>query len=358
MIGIVVRELTYLKILQPIMWELSACGAKYMLFYMDAPRGDKEYNRATLDGLKKSSSIMVSNAEKLIPYANDERLISLLVENKITKFVTIETWLTYSKWIPYLKQNNIKLYNILYFTDSMWQEDKTSIQTMDRVYYTTEYLMNKQLEYIKENIDINRDKTFGSPVFDQLFDINKKNNNLMLLVPSIFRESYQPSFGSDANYIKIIKTVSNYGDIIIKSRKKHYHPSEANSMAKEIFYDTDVMYPSSIQEVFKKTDLTVMFYSTGIFEAVLAGNYVVNIDVPVKTWTGDKDKLEVFFSKNHDLFNYPGVVETVNRDDILSGTWKIENKLDQSKRAEWIKKFIGSPSKNSAKLIAEDIYKS
>ena len=54
-VAFVIREITYLKILQPIIEEFSKLNIPYNIYHFDAPRGQKEYNRATLENIKKSS---------------------------------------------------------------------------------------------------------------------------------------------------------------------------------------------------------------------------------------------------------------------------------------------------------------
>ena len=87
MIGVVVRELTYLKVLQPIMEEFAKLGVKYVLYHFDAPRYDKEYNRATLDRLKRSSNTIVEKARKVKAFHNDAHLLEQLKHDKISKLV-------------------------------------------------------------------------------------------------------------------------------------------------------------------------------------------------------------------------------------------------------------------------------
>ena len=123
MIGVVVRELTYLKALEPIMNSLHDSGAKYIVYHFDAPRGDKEYNRATLPKLKIASKQAVQNASGIKSFANDKQLLQMLIKDKINKLVSLEIWLWAKSYIKDLKKHNIKTYSILYLTDSLWQKD-------------------------------------------------------------------------------------------------------------------------------------------------------------------------------------------------------------------------------------------
>ena len=55
MVAVIVRELPYLKLLTPIMFELHKHGVKYILYYMDSFKGEKEYSRPTVARLKESN---------------------------------------------------------------------------------------------------------------------------------------------------------------------------------------------------------------------------------------------------------------------------------------------------------------
>jgi hypothetical protein len=95
-----------------------------------------------------------------------------------------------------------------------------------------------------------------------------------------------------------------------------------------------------------------LFYSSGIFEAVYGGQNVINIKLPLNTWRHDSKKLGEYF--NGDLYNYAGVVKSVDQDSVLNKSIKIDN-LNLDKQIEWINRFIGAGGQNSAHRIAIDI---
>src|SRR5574337_1689748 len=139
-VGVVVREITYLKVLQPIMDEFIKLNVPYILYHFDAPRGLKEYNRASLINIKKSSNTIIEKASRVRAFSNDNVLLNQMLGDKITKLVSIEIYLWAKDYIHLLKQAKIKLYSLLYLSDSLWNGDQKCITSMDRIYYTTSYL--------------------------------------------------------------------------------------------------------------------------------------------------------------------------------------------------------------------------
>ena len=80
---------------------------------------------------------------------------------------------------------------------------------------------------------------------------------------------------------KIISKLSKCGDLILKTRKKQWFPEEIKKYAKRILDDGDLMYPPVTSNLLAESFCTVMFYSSGIYECVFGGNYVVNITIPL-----------------------------------------------------------------------------
>lgn len=357
MIGVVVRELTFLKVLQPIMDELHDSGAKYILYHFDAPRGNKEYNRATLEKIKQSSTRIVKNAHKVKAFPNDKQLLKQFVHDKITKLVSLEVYLWAKGYLKQLKQNNIKIYSILYLTDSLWQPSPECITAMDRVYYTSEYIKSTHLDFLGIKGNPRRDRTLGNPIYNNLMNKVSDGKDVLVMLPNLRAEHVPVSFGSKENFVKIIKTLADGNNLIFKTRKKQWLPAEIKQYAKEIIDDGDEMFPASITKAFRETHTTVMFYSSGIYEAVYAGNYVVNIPLPLKRWGWDKGKMKEYFStEDWNLYNFRGVVESVTQKEILSGSWKLKKKdIDIDARIHWISKFIGSVPMLSEKVIVKDI---
>lgn len=357
MIGIVVRECTFLKVLQPIMQEFTRQGVPYFLYHFDAPRGYKEYNRATLSKLKMSSAMSVKAAKKVVAFSNDGQLLSQLIKDKVTKLVSLEIWLWAKTYIQKLKKNNIKTYSISYLADSIWQKDPACITSMDRVYYATDHLMKAHHDFAGITFDRTRDQCIGSPIFDPIINKPSSGKDILVLLPNMRKEHVPVSFGSAENFIKIIEKLSKGGNLIFKTRKKQWMPSEIKKYAKEIIDDGNKMYPPVISGLLKQCYMTVIFYSSGVFECVFGGNYVLNIPLPLKRWGWDSDKMKRYLSnKEGNLYQFNGVVDSVSQKTILLDDWKFEpKKINPMYRRWWIEKFIGLSSLDGAKAIAMDI---
>lgn len=356
MIAIVIRDIPYLKILQPIIEELINKEIPYYLYHYDAHRGEKEYLRASKSNLEKSLKIITTKAKKVVAFNSDKQLIEYLTRDKIKKLVSIEIYLWAKNFIPELKKLGIKLYSLLYLTDSLWEKNPDCVKLMDRVYYTTTHLKRTQLDFLNLKEDRKRDRSIGCPIFDALLNVPSEGDKVLILLPNLREEHVKSAFGNKENFVKIIEYLAKDNKLIYKTRKKQWLPKEILPYATEIIMDGDRVYPPIVAELFKKSHTTVMFHSSGIYEAVFAGNYVVNIPIPLGRWNWNKDKMKEYFSNDTGhLYNLGGVVESVIQADIISGRWKLENKLDPIMRRAWVEKFIGLLPLNSSRAIVADI---
>ena len=346
-IAFVVRELTYLKLLQPIMQEISRMGCNFILYNMDSPKGEKEYNRPNKLRIETSFGKSI----KLSPFSTDQQLLQLLKKDRITKMVSVEIGLWGNKFVPFFKGSGIKTYSILYLSDALWR-GKSVIEGFDRVYYTTPHLMRLQHKFNGIRFDAKRDKCFGSPIFDQLDEVdNSTAESTLVFLPN---QCDKKAFGSNERFCRIIKSFGE--DLIFKSRKKQWIPEEAKKLAKEIVFDGEFMWPSAVSKLYPRTKTSILFYSSGIYEAVVAKQRVINIKFPLNEWQRyrGKERLEEYFGGG--LYDWPGVVESVEQEDVLSGKIK-QGRIDFEQRDKWIEKFVGKKQGKSYELIAQDILK-
>lgn len=329
------------------MQEVSRLGCNFILYNMDSPKGDKEYNRPTKVRVEKSFGHLIN----LSPFSTDQQLLQLLKKDRITKMISLEIGLWGKKYVSFFKSNDIKTYSISYLSDCIWQ-GRGMIEGFDRVYYTTPYLMRIQHKFHGIQFDPRRDKCFGSPLFDQLDSVeNDKAESTLILLPN---QCDKTSFGGNERFCRII---ASFGDnLIFKSRKKQWMPEEAKRLAREIVYDGEFMWPSAISTLYPRTKTTVLFYSSGIYEAVYGKQRVVNIKFPLKSWYKQRGqaRLDEYFGGG--LYAWPGVVESIEQEDVLAGKIK-SDRIDLSQRKKWIDKFMGSNNGKSYELIAQDILK-
>lgn len=383
MIGIVVRDLPYLKLLHPICEQFIEMKVPYIIYHMDCYRGEKQYNNASLSNIQRSSEGAVSGAKKVKKFSTDTQLLKQLAHDRVKKLVSVEIWLWAKGYINKLKTMGIKTYSLNYLTDSLWQP-AASITTIDRIYYGSEHIMRKHLEFTKTKYNPLRDiYHFGSPIFDPIAP-QKEAKDVLILLPNLRKEHVKKAFGSADGFVKIIAKLhtdlSSHGSLILKTRKKQWYDKRIDRYAKEIYDDGDIMYPQKSVDLFRRCHTTVMFFSSGIFEAVYAGNYVVNIAMPLGRWDWDKERLYNYFHSNHrllgdgdyrNMYDFYGATRHFEQADVLNGAvgkhisenagmigWQDELSRE---RENWIRHFIGKHysdgniTNDSAARIAKDV---
>jgi len=353
-IALVVRELTYLKALHPIMVELKKAGQQYIIYHYDMFRGAKEYNRATRKKMVQSSREVMAGAKKIKAFADEKELQKGLLHDRITKMVSLEIWLWARKYMDFFKKHNIKTYSIMYLTDSLWQPDPRCATSVYRVYYSSRHIMEKHHKFAGIKYNEVRDKCIGSPIFDSLAE-ETEGEDILVLLPNMLAEHVRATFGTKANFNKIIEKVCEYKKPIFKARKKQWIPKIVKNGKHEIIFDGAQMYPPKISELLQRSFAVVMFLSSGVYECVYSGNYVINITIPVKRWSWSKDKMQEYFStKPQSLYNFEGVIESHSQEGFLSGDFN-PRRIDKDKQKDWVKSFgVASGASN----IAQDIINS
>lgn len=356
MIGVVVRELTFLKVLHPIMEELRRASAPYTLYHFDAPRGDKEYNRATLNAIKKSSPTVVKHASQIKPFSSDVQLKKQLLQDKVKKLVSLEVYLWAKSYISELKSRGMKIYNILYLTDSLWNPDKKNITSCDRVYYSSKYLMETHLDMLGLKLNPSRDRWIGSPVYDSI-SIGEHSNGLLVMLPNLRAEHVQSAFGSKDKFIKIMDNVcrKNKNNLVFKTRKKQWMPKELTKYGAHIIDDGDKMYPPAMSQALSNCSSVLMFYSSGIYECVYAGKHVINIPLNLGRWGHDKKKMKSYFQSS--LYDFPKAVINLSQDEASSDSFFLElpHRPNGHAQEDWLARYMGITPLNSSRAIVEDI---
>ena len=355
MIAIDIREITSLKLLQPICLYFLKKKIPYIITHYDVSRGEKEYNRATVKKINKSSNAMVAGAKKILAYGNDSGLIKIIKNNGIKKFVSIEVFLCYNKIIKSLKSMGVKIYSLQYFTDSVWTATPSYYKKIDSVHFSSKFLMEKSLEYSGAQFDKNRHKFFGSPIYDQLKDVGS-DDNILVMLPNIREDHVKRFFKHQDRFMKIIDGLEKKGNLIFKTRRKQWLPAELKKrFSKNIIFDSDCMYPSSIVDALSRCNTVALFYSSSVYEAAMANKYIINIEAPLVYRNFNVKTLEEYYSKEEgSLYNFSGVVETVSQNDIIDGNFSVRL-IDDVRLLEWKNEFMGNCGFNSYGLIAKDI---
>lgn len=166
MIGYVIRDLAYLKVLYPLMREMVERQEPFYIYYWNNyNRGEKQYNAATETNLKQYHPEIFAWAKQSIPFLTDRQLYEMMSRDRIEKMVSVELCLWVDK--KELHNRNIKSYSVQYLTDSMWEGNNEGI---DRVYHTTPHIMDCWLKNTNSTYNPDRDRCIGSPIFDALLE--------------------------------------------------------------------------------------------------------------------------------------------------------------------------------------------
>lgn len=354
MIGIDIREITVLKILQPICEYFIANKIKYKIFHMDKYLSSKEYNRASQKNLGISCKYILNNAQAVVSYNNNNQIVNKLQNHGITKFVGIELFLCYSGLLDKMKKIGIKTYSILYLTDSLWRASSKDYMSPNRIYFNSEFLMEKALLFTKTTRDPNRHMFLGSPIYDQLANI-KSQNNVLVMLPNLTKDKVNVAFGSEKRFLTIIDNITKNNKVIFKTRKKQWLPSDIKAKNFEIIMDGVKMYPSAIVQTFNRCNLVVMFGSSGVYEAMAAKKPVINIPIPFARWRWDARQMKKYFTDSG-LYNYPKAIITVTQQEMLQNTLP-NMPFNPEANKEWQDKFIGPIDYHGAINIAKDILK-
>ncbi len=343
-IAIIVRDLPYLKLLMPIMAELVNHKTPFILLYSTASKGTKEYNVPTLARLKTAG--VNKYTQNLHPFQDDQQLKKQLLSHGIKKVISVEIGLWAKTYMDFFTKNSIKTYSVSYLTDSMWQPDSTT-RPLHRIYHTADYIMRTHTTPTHP-----KDQMLGSPLFDGLMNKPSEGEDVLVLLPNLQADQVNKAFGSTKNFISIIEHLHAQNPrLIFKTRKKQFMPPEIKSYAKKIVAD-DREYPTMFSTLLPTTKTTVMFYSSGIYEAIYGGQYVINIKWPLGVWGWDTRMMTKYFGAVYDM---EGAAESINQSDVLAGKPLNFQHIDPLARQQWVDRFIGSCPLNSARAIVVDI---
>jgi hypothetical protein len=347
-IGIILREISYLKCLYPAIVALPNA----YLFIMDCPKGDKEYDRPTINKIK---SILPKAKNQIIAFDSDKKLYSLLISNKINKIISLEIGLWGKSYLPELHKANIQTHSISYLTDSLWQTSAKTISNLDHIYYCSEWLRDMALNFAGAPYNSKRDH-IASPMFDIIKE-EKSNNKVLVLLPNLKQDQIKSAFGNQESFNKIINKIESFAgkeNIIYKARQKQWVPDYLKN--KVIVDNLLEPYPPIITEIFKQTTTTICFYSSGVYESVLAGNYIINIKLPLDRWNWNKDKLKEYFSDaQNSLYNWNGAVKSYDQPTILQPNFAFISEPEPDARKKWLNHYIGKQPENATDAIIKNI---
>lgn len=346
-IAIVVNKLAHLKVLQAVIFEFACRKIPLIIYHKIGPMmPGLEYDRPTEDRIIRS--LGGNLCLRFVPFTDNRSLLPLLKKNKTKNLVGAELTFWDVRLLKWVFEEKINTYSIQYLIDSLWNT-KDQLNYLNRVYYAAPFIMNLHHKFNSIVTNPKRDLCLGNPMFDCFRDcaVEQPSGPTLVFLPHL---PYRQAFGSEQNCLRILNNLND--DLWFKLRKKQHVPDQIMRAAQRVEYDSDSMWPPITKELFKQTKRTVIFNSTGIFEAVMAGHYVVNIKIPFDVWPWNKKHMSEFF--DGELYNYKGVAQSINQTHILHEAYSLYSPSLINRQA-WIKKFIGTYPDKSYRLITNNI---
>lgn len=171
---------------------------------------------------------------------------------------------------------------------------------------------------------------------------------------------YLKDFLKFGGYKKSLQTIKdwcqkNEAILVIKSRPKHREPTYVKEIA-DILISDDFFYPLASVELVSISDLVIGYESTVVLEAGFLGIRAISIDVDIKSKVSRKKTLIEY--RESGIYGYEGLSDRVDYQKLAEYLDKHnlnDLNIDQGKRKEYIKKFIGYDDFNSSKRIVDHI---
>ena len=344
-IGVCIDGLSQLKVLIPVVNLLVEKANVFLIHYTGVTQ--KGYDLPTIKKLNAVIPSDIKNLKAMVSYNNKSQISTIANKYKLNKIISVESSIVMKESLNSLYSKKIKIYSLQYLTDSMWSFG-AHYNKIHRIYFPTQFIMDccHKFNSINKN---NSALMLGSPIFDDLNMSNQSDSGLLLL-PNIRSEHIGLSFKNRQELEKIVGNITLNNDILTKSRKKQWSSDVIKKYCDPIIYDED---PFVLPKLIGRTKTTILFSSSGIYEAIIGGNYVYNISLSYKMFRHNKKNMKEYFDE---IYNFKGVVETVSISDALNKTNWVKD-IDLNARKKWLERFVGDHT-NSAKKIAKDILNS
>jgi len=343
MIGFFVKYSSLMRIFGPIAKQINALGADYVVFLPEKLRGHPY--EASVEKVSAGHPNFLSKARDVRTFGHECNL------DGISKIFTVGISFLSEDFINRVKEKEIKLFNLLYFTEALVTRRNRQILCPDRVYYPSKYIRDLTLEHFGIEPNRKRDRLFGMPFFENIeFKSNScklSGDKVIILVPSLKkRHQLSDAFDKKVKILsRFVSRVAKKSEIIVKTREKIYIPPPIIKLASSIILD-DV----SVNDMLKISRNVIMFYSNGIYEYVLGGANIINVPMVIK------DKSGYFGYQKQSLFNWPTVVRHLSWAETRTFDKFKTSRFRDGEKKKWIEKFIGLKYyKNISRRIAEDI---
>lgn len=335
--AIVIGGMSQFKIMKPIIEYMAFLGIPYYLFLYKGFSKKRAYNNLRENKINKVSKVILFSAKKVVWYKDFDRFCALIDKNKINKILSVEA----SNFSLQIKQimPNLKIYSIGFFTDSCFGKKK-AVNACDVIYHTTLRCMETLLQSYNMNFRPSRDKVFGSPMFDCIAEERPLEENIILFVPTLYKAEVNKVFYDEKTFVQVLRGFLKNPKVLIKSRRKQYLPKCIISEYKDrIHYDGNNIYPTKTSQLFGNSIASIMFYSSGIYEAIIGGQYIINCRINTGRWgrykTGMSNYLTSIYTETDNL------IKNVDPNDVKKDDFELPmQKVNFEKATQWIENNV------------------
>ena len=132
--------------------------------------------------------------------------------------------------------------------------------------------------------------------------------------------------------------------LVVKPRMKFPVADYVKESADQVIWDDEQQQnPPVLKELLAVTRMCVMYYSFASLAAIFAGVYCLNINLPKEFFVDDAQRFW-FPNEEGSQFNYPGVIETWEIDDMIGRLPQLHLRrfdLNRGKHQEFIRDYMG-----------------
>ncbi len=132
--------------------------------------------------------------------------------------------------------------------------------------------------------------------------------------------------------------------LVVKPRMKFPVADYVKEQADLVVWDDEKRQnPPMLKELLTVSRMCVMYYSFASLAAIYAGVYCLNINVPKEFFINEAHRFW-FSAEEGSQFNYPGVIETWEIEDVIERLPQMHLKrfeMDREKNQEFIRNYMG-----------------
>ncbi|MFA5260644.1 MAG: hypothetical protein WC450_05385 [Candidatus Omnitrophota bacterium] len=179
-----------------------------------------------------------------------------------------------------------------------------------------------------------------------LKDFMQKSQNLLRVMQDPLSRRFLAQGMNEAKVFHSIREfcLRNNLHLVVKPRMKFPVADYVKESADQIVWDDERQQnPPVLKELLTVSRMCVMYYSFASLAAIYAGVYCLNVNVPKEFFINEAQRFW-FSGEKGSQFNYPGVIETWEIEDVISRLPQLHLKrfeMDREKNQEFIRNYMG-----------------